>query len=235
MRCEPFTTPMLDLSTVEAFDATEFWSPPLARAVLCVSKISSVCLSPRVGARHEFQAYSQIDICPFDNAFVVKRVTGSALMAALENSISDSHMDGRFLQCSGIRFVGNWKKRQGERVTEAYWVTDNGSEEKLRSDRSYTAAMTAFIAGGFDGYTCFKGAANIIDEEGAMTDTTLLLQISGYKSLEDTTDTSKVDETSEGIERARKAIIIGVNTRDQLPTISPVKAGRIKLYESAVM
>lgn len=41
-----------------------------------------------------------IEIVPFDNTVVVKRVTGDVLIRALENSFSDAHTDGRFLQCS---------------------------------------------------------------------------------------------------------------------------------------
>ena len=41
-----------------------------------------------------------IEISPFDNPFVVKRVSGRVLADALENSISAEYTDGQFLQLS---------------------------------------------------------------------------------------------------------------------------------------
>lgn len=72
---------------------------------------------------------NQPDICPFGNLFLVKNLTGSTILEALENSVSDSHADGRFLQLSGLRMVADWKKSEGSSVVTARFHPKNGEPE----------------------------------------------------------------------------------------------------------
>jgi 5'-nucleotidase, C-terminal domain len=180
-----------------------------------------------------------LDIVPFDNAFVVKRISGSALLAALENSVSNAHTDGRFLQFSGLRLVASWHRPEGLRVLDAYYVPLSGPEQKIDQKRSYTIAMVSFIASGFDGYTWFKDEETLVSEEGAMTDTSLMLQIFRYSLSErcsdDAGEESEDDETSQGIERARKAIIVAKDEADGLPIVGPAVDGRIRFVREAVL
>lgn len=96
------------------------------------------------------------DIVPYDNFFVVKRIRGSTLLAALENSVGNAHTDGRFLQLSGLRVVANWRLPEGNRVLRAYNKPLAGPEQDIDLERKYTVAMVSFIASGFrrchDGY-----------------------------------------------------------------------------------
>ncbi|KAF3482278.1 5'-nucleotidase [Arthroderma uncinatum] len=184
-----------------------------------------------------------IDIVPFDNVFVVKNIRGSTLLTALENSVSDSHTDGRFLQVSGMRFTASWQKPEGSRVLEAYLQLSRDVPEKIDPERMYTAAMVSFIATGFDGYDCFKDETTLVDAESAMTDTSLMLQVFRHSMSEnevanssrhngtngETGDNQREgdDKTGQGVKRAREAIITGYDDADGLPVISPAIDGRL--------
>lgn len=199
------------------------------------------------------------DIVPFDNAFVVKRIRGSILLTALENSVSDAHTDGRFLQVSGLRVVANWRRPEGDRILEVYYHPVSGTPEKIDPERSYTIAMVSFIACGFDGYHCFKDEETLIDTEGAMTDTNLVLQIFGYTLSEEDRPTKnsiqgnedggdgisgnktpplekeEEDKTEQGIQRAREAVIIGKNDNDGLPIVSPGTEERLRFVDGSTL
>ncbi|KAI4218051.1 MAG: hypothetical protein LQ349_008891, partial [Xanthoria aureola] len=123
-----------------------------------------------------------IDILPFDNAFVVKRVSGHDILTALSNSLSDAHTDGRFLQISGLCVSANWHRPEHHRLITAHHCPQHGPSTLISPNRTYTVAMVSFIAAGFDGYTSFKEAETVVGEEGAMTDTGLLLKVLGYES-----------------------------------------------------
>ncbi|KAK2756668.1 hypothetical protein FQN54_005113 [Arachnomyces sp. PD_36] len=205
------------------------------------------------GENNALKAKDIIDIVPFDNAFVVKRIRGSILLTTLENSVSDAHTDGRFLQVSGLRVVASWRRKEGSRILEVYYKPVSGALQKIDPERSYTIAMVSFIASGFDGYYCFKDEETVVDTEGAMTDTSLVLQIFGYTlEEEDRSGTDSIydkeddgvdtnggggtplleegenDKTERGIQRAREAIIVGVNDVDGLPIVSPGIDDRLK-------
>lgn len=165
-----------------------------------------------------------IDIFPFDNAFVLKRVSGSQLLQALENAVSDDHSDGRFLQVSGMRFAFSWRRPNKQRVISANVTDGFGNETAILVDTSYTIAMVDFLATGFDGYTCFKDTESIVDTEGAVTDTKLLMEIFSNDEKESVAS----DETAGNIERSRAAIISRYH-RDGLPVVEPRCDGRIQI------
>lgn len=168
---------------------------------------------------------------PFDNVFVVKRIRGSALLAALENSVGNGHTDGRFLQLSGLRIVADWRLPEGNRVLGAYYKPLTGPEQDIDPERKYTIAMVSFIASGFDGYSWFKDEETLVGEEGAMTDTNLMLQVFD-ESLsgrhENGGKRDALDKATIGIERARKCIIVGKDDGDGLPIVAPTRDGRIE-------
>lgn len=149
-----------------------------------------------------------IDIVPFDNPWVVKRLSGSTIQIALENSVSDSRTDGRFFQVSGLHFTYNLRHPEGQRILQ---VTHE--HEPLDHGRFYTVTMTSFIAAGFDGYECLADAESLVDSEAAMTDTSLLLRILRHDGGDDI------------VIRAREAVVAG--TKDSLPLLAPVTSGRI--------
>ncbi|KAG6372705.1 5'-nucleotidase [Boletus reticuloceps] len=168
-------------------------------------------------------------ILPFDNQFVVKRLRGRAIAEALENAACDI-IDGRFFQVSGIAFNIDTQAPVGSRVHRVYLApghtcgapTSSASKFPLDGDGEYTVSMVAFIAKGFDGYTLFKDVPTLIDEEGAMRDSSLLLQVFRRK-----THDIYERESAASIDRARAAIILG-GTPDGLPFVSPSVQGRIR-------
>ncbi len=173
-----------------------------------------------------------IEISPFDNAFVVKRVSGGVLFQALENSVSDAHTDGRFLQLCGLSMRLDWRRPEGSRVSDVLFHPQNGKTQPLETDRMYTVTMVDFIGSGFDGYTCFRDCETLVDTEGAITDTNMLLEI--FKmSKDDANESGIADHHAEGIQRARDTIISGYHTEDALPIVSPVVESRIKIMHEA--
>ncbi|KAJ6781192.1 hypothetical protein PWT90_05969 [Aphanocladium album] len=169
-----------------------------------------------------------IEVSPFDNAFVVKRVSGQVLARALENSVSDAHTDGRFLQLCGLSMSLDWRLPEGSRVSEIRFHPNNGKAEPLDPDRMYTVTMVDFIGSGFDGYNCFRDCETLVDKEGAITDTNMLLEI--FKlSRKDGEENEMADQHAEGIQRARAAIISGHHAEDGLPMVGPKMEDRIKI------
>ncbi|EFE39627.1 UDP-sugar hydrolase, putative [Trichophyton verrucosum HKI 0517] len=169
-----------------------------------------------------------IDISPFDNAFVIKRVSGHVLAEALENSVSDAHTDGRFLHVSGLIMAVDWSRPEGQRVGDILYVPKHGIRRAVLSRDMYTVAMVDFIASGFDGYSCFRNCETLLDAEGSMTDTNLLLQVFEADGCGDGSGKQQ-DEAVEGIRRARNAVIRGRHPLKELPVISPSVEGRIRV------
>ncbi|EGD92373.1 hypothetical protein H112_00035 [Trichophyton rubrum D6] len=172
-----------------------------------------------------------IDISPFDNAFVIKRVSGQILAASLENSVSDAHTDGRFLHVSGLTMVVDWSRPEGQRVGDIMYVPKHGPRRAALSRDFYTVAMVDFIASGFDGYSCFRHCETLLEAEGSMTDTNLLLQVFEADGRGDGSF-QQLDEAVEGIKRARKVVIRGRHPTKGLPVISPSVEGRIRVVTS---
>lgn len=142
----------------------------------------------------------------------------------MENSIGDMHMDGRFLQIAGLRMVATWQREPGNRVLEISLDRPGATPQKLEPSRTYTVALPKFIGDGFDGYTLFPAEEAIVDEETAITDTGLMLQIFGHKAEE------RCDDHEMGINRAQAVTIVGTAS-DGLPIVNPVVDGRIRFIE----
>ncbi|KAG5984332.1 hypothetical protein E4U55_005217 [Claviceps digitariae] len=176
-----------------------------------------------------------IDINPFDNAIVVRRISGDVLAEALENSVSDAHTDGRFLQVSGLRMTVDWTRPEGSRVRSMQHVpSGNSTAADVRPECSYTVAMVEFIASGFDGYSCFHRSDSLLDAEAAMTDTNLLLSVfkaPAGAAAPDNSDggASLVGVNPGGIHRAQRAVISRRHAATGLPVVSPCVDGRIKV------
>ncbi|KAL2866638.1 bifunctional metallophosphatase/5'-nucleotidase [Aspergillus lucknowensis] len=173
-----------------------------------------------------------INICPYGNAILVKRATGEILRLALENSVSDKHTDGRFLQISGLRMVASWQRPEGTRVIDVHVEGPDGTLEPLDPNRTYTVAMPSFIAQGYDGFTWFATLETVVGEEAAMTDTGLLLTMLGHGEESSDGVYSENGAHALGIERARTVTVGGQNPLDRLPVVKPVVDGRIRFVEA---
>jgi 5'-nucleotidase len=106
-----------------------------------------------------------ITVFPFGNYVVTKKVTGEALLLALENGVSTYPEPlGAFLQVSGIKFTIDPSKPAGSRVTD---VKVKG--QALDPKAEYLLATNDFIVAGGDGYTMLADFA-VVNEYGAMED-----------------------------------------------------------------
>ncbi len=97
-----------------------------------------------------------LSILPFEDPVVKVAVTGSVIRAALEHGldrISETREDGRFPQVSGIRYAFDSQQPAGKRIVD---VNING--QPLDDARTYSLALTIYLANGGDGYTMFAGA-----------------------------------------------------------------------------
>jgi 5'-nucleotidase len=97
-----------------------------------------------------------LSILPFGNQVVKIEVSGARLRQALEHGVARSAEDnepGRFPQVSGIRYTFDAAKSAGNRIVE---VSVNG--KPLEDKKTYTLAVTKYIAEGGDGYEIFKTA-----------------------------------------------------------------------------
>ncbi|KAN0078303.1 Metallo-dependent phosphatase-like protein [Tylopilus felleus] len=140
-------------------------------------------------------------VLPFDNVFVVKCLRGRTIAEALENAACGI-IDNRFLLAPVGSRVHAVHFAPAPTVPRVPW---NGETE-------YTVSMIAFIAEGFDGYIHMPA---LVDKEGAMTDSSLLLQVFRRDAFDVYARKSGVS-----IDRARAAIILG-STASGLPFVNP--------------
>ena len=96
---------------------------------------------------------------PFGNRTILLEVTGTDLLAALENGVGGVEMGaGRFPHVSGMAFGFDASKPPGSRVAG---VTVGGTP--LDPSRTYRLATNDFLGRGGDGYEMFAGAPRLID------------------------------------------------------------------------
>jgi len=115
---------------------------------------------------------------PFEDPVVVLKVTGRALSASLENSVSlVPALEGRFPQVSNIIFEYDPKLPTGSRVQ---WIKVNG--EDLNLERKYVVATRGYMARGKDGFESLLArseggeAEEIVSEENGVLISTILRQ-----------------------------------------------------------
>lgn len=118
-----------------------------------------------------------IEVLPFGNYIVTKKVTGADIKAALEHGTSAYPESlGGFPHVSGIKFVIDTSKTTGERVTD---VTING--KPIATKGEYILATNDFMAAGGDNYTMFADDA-ILNEYSAL-DEAVITYIMGRESI----------------------------------------------------
>ncbi|KAL5118840.1 hypothetical protein ACEQ8H_003162 [Pleosporales sp. CAS-2024a] len=100
-----------------------------------------------------------VNCFPFEDPVVVLKVTGKAILAALENGVSKyPALEGRFPQVSNITFETDYSKPPHSRIQN---VTIGS--EPLDEKREYVLATRGYMGRGKDGYT-----ALLIEEEGGV-------------------------------------------------------------------
>lgn len=100
---------------------------------------------------------------PFGNRTVTLELTGSQILAALENGVSQvQEVGGRFPQVSGLRFSYDPQAEPGRRVS----AVEVGGRP-IEPDATYRVATNDFMANGGDGYTVFREGRMLIDPNAA--------------------------------------------------------------------
>lgn len=114
-----------------------------------------------------------LSMLPFNNPILKIEITGKTLRAALEHGVAqsggESTQPGRFPQVSGMRFAFDGKRPAGSRIVE---LTVDG--QPLDEKKTYTLALSSFMAGGGDGYDMFKDAKVLIKPEDKLIDSEIL-------------------------------------------------------------
>ena len=107
-------------------------------------------------------------IIPMVDCLVKLKVTGEQLLLALENGVSKyPQLEGRFPQVSGMSFTFDPSKPSGSRVSASLVQV---GEERLQKNKMYTLCTRQYIASGKDGYSVFKKAQVLIEEERIILD-----------------------------------------------------------------
>lgn len=140
------------------------------------------------------------ELFPYENLIVTVEMTGDEIKETLERSASalvvtgdgcpgaDRVPSGGFLQVSGIRFAINTKadtfcidydtdtvRSAGERIEYLSVVTESGAIP-IDMEKTYTVAVTDYLAGGGDGYTNLE---RIPDERKFNTEVNLIDLVAG--------------------------------------------------------
>src|SRR5262249_15106508 len=113
-------------------------------------------------------------VFPFNNVAVTFRISGRALWAALENSVSHgAWVDGRyrngvgrFLQVSGLRYTFDPRRPPGQRVVV---VTRANGVPITPDETMYTAVTSDFVYTGGDGYTMLENGSGVTRDLIAQT------------------------------------------------------------------
>lgn len=110
------------------------------------------------------------EVLPFDNYMVSADVSGTQLIAALENGVSQVEgVKGRFLQVAGLRYKWDAAAAPGKRIVSVEVKTLEGYKP-VNVDEIYRVVTTDFIVGGGDGFSDIKSAVNQINMGFPLTD-----------------------------------------------------------------
>jgi 5'-nucleotidase / UDP-sugar diphosphatase len=106
-----------------------------------------------------------LTVFPFGNVVAWFELTGSDVIAALENGVSQvENGAGRFPQVSGIRYSWDGSKPAGERIVGVDVLGEDGTYSPIDVNATYTVVTNDFMRGGGDGYSVFaENAINPYD------------------------------------------------------------------------
>ena len=132
----------------------------------------NVCVDGLKNILGEFLLGDLVSILPFPDIIMVIEVTADMLRAALENAVSQlPSLGGKFVQISGFRFVHDSSMPPGQRVTK---VIINSEDIQPGDQRKFLLATQSFLAKGYEGYSMFKQANVVVDEENGIMLSTLV-------------------------------------------------------------
>ncbi|MEM1388603.1 MAG: 5'-nucleotidase C-terminal domain-containing protein [Pseudomonadota bacterium] len=109
-----------------------------------------------------------LTVLPFQNTLSTFEVTGEAIIAALENGVSQLEDGaGRFPQVAGMSYTFDPSAEAGSRISD---VMVGGAP--LEMDKVYGVVSNNYVRNGGDGYSMFVDAANAYDFGPDLADVT---------------------------------------------------------------
>ncbi len=118
---------------------------------------AQIALQNSGGLRADIDAgpvtYGEVfNVLPFGNQSVTLNLSGSGVLAALENGVSDfSGSAGKFIQVSGVYFTYDQSKPVGQRVVSAF--LDKERTRPIDPNATYSVVTNDFMVTGGDAYT----------------------------------------------------------------------------------
>jgi len=109
-----------------------------------------------------------LTVLPFQNTLSTFEVTGAAILAALENGVSQLEDGaGRFAQVAGLSYTFDPASEPGSRVSNVMV-----GDAPLEMDTVYGVVSNNYVRNGGDGYSMFVDAANAYDFGPDLVDVT---------------------------------------------------------------
>ncbi|XP_067629887.1 mannosylglucosyl-3-phosphoglycerate phosphatase-like [Eurosta solidaginis] len=104
-----------------------------------------------------------VNVIPMRDPLILLEITGKCLLDALENAVSAyPKLEGRFAQVSGITFAFDPAKPPGSRIDPRLIQV---GDEYINLKQTYKICIKSYIYHGCDGFTMFKKAKVLIDED----------------------------------------------------------------------
>jgi len=99
-------------------------------------------------------------VLPMLDSLVVLKVSGSQLIEALENGVSQyPKLEGRFPQISGLRFAFDPSKPSGSRIDPKFVKV---GDEYIQPHQFYRLVTKEYISTGHDGYNVLATAEVLV-------------------------------------------------------------------------
>lgn len=128
-----------------------------------------------------------LTVLPFQNTLSTFEVTGAAILAALENGVSEVETGaGRFPQVAGLKYTFDAGLPVGARVSDVL-VKAGEDWGPIDPAASYKVVSNNYVRGGGDGYGMFVDAANAYDFGPDLADVTAeyLAKVGPYQPFTD--------------------------------------------------
>ena len=107
-----------------------------------------------------------VSVLPFQNTLATFTITGSDIVAALENGASQYEEGaGRFAQVSGLRYTVDPAAKPGARISDVQ-VTDGAGWVAIDPSAEYGVVTNNYMRGGGDGYKMFDANASDVYDFG---------------------------------------------------------------------
>lgn len=113
-----------------------------------------------------------LTVLPFQNTLSTFEVSGEAVVAALENGVSQIEDGaGRFAQVAGLKYSFDPAQPAGRRVSDVM-VENGGNWVPIDPAATYKLVSNNYVRGGGDGFRMFVDAANAYDFGPDLADVT---------------------------------------------------------------